>query len=177
MAAAALLSLGGALPGGGSRASLIEVLRSSHAHAGLRAAGLWLGAHPNPCGARPLLAVSKGDVALFYAAGKKEPAAPWIGIPPGRSPPEIARAMEAGEAGCLLLEDHYSRWRPEVRPLWDDPALAASLGIEAVRIDPSGRFQIYALASGAAQGARSVNSEVREERWPLRRSATSTLKR
>jgi 4-amino-4-deoxy-L-arabinose transferase-like glycosyltransferase len=155
LAAACAVSLAGVLPPARQRASLVETLRSRHAHAGLRAAGLWIHAQASPAAADAppvVIAPVKGQVAQFYANGGKAHGGVARRMPPDATLQQVAELVRSGQADYLVLESHYIGARPQLAPLWNDPATAAGLGLELLARDPSGLYQIYGRARRRADG-------------------------
>jgi len=139
----ALVSLLGWLPWVGQKVSLLKVLSTPHAHAGLRSAGLWLREHAGPMEDRPLMCVRKCDIVLFYAGGKREPGARYLTVNPSMSIEDVTQALERGEADYLVLESNYIVARPRLLPLWKDPGSAERYGLVLVHADERSGFQIY----------------------------------
>ena len=110
--------------------SILEVLQSRHAHAGLRSAGLWLKSNVPPSESLDLVVVAprKASVALLYATDF-DTNTPGIGfsIEPDQTLDGLACTMRREHADFLVLDDHYTMSLPDIVPLWSDPRLAEEL--------------------------------------------------
>lgn len=128
--------------------TLGEVLSASHAHLGIRAAGLWLSENVQNSESLAIVSARKGQVALFYANKKT--------FALGRSQ-DVSADMTLAEIGdllnseigyqrydYLLLDNHYIAGLPLLQPLWENPDLAHSAGLSLIHRDNADFFQIYA---------------------------------
>ncbi len=123
--------------------SLYRTLTARHGHLGLRAAGFWLRDQDQNLDNLTIIAPQKGEVALFYASGKKEPRGRAMAIPPNMTLEEVAALVSTAEVDYLLLDSHYINTRPQLIPLWNNPSLASEYGLFLVHTDSDELFQIY----------------------------------
>lgn len=131
-----------------------QAIHEPHGNAGLRGAGLWLQGMMKEGGPRKrnmptdadklrIYACNKGELVLFYAAGKADCLGTSLWISPKATPEDIARDLNEGKADFLVLDSHYIQTRPAFQALWDNPGLANGAGMTAVEIDTKGLYQIY----------------------------------
>lgn len=130
--------------------NLGEVLSASHAHLGIRAAGLWLSEHVQNPEDMTIVASRKGQVALFYANKKSFSLGRIQDVSADMTQEEISELLNT-EIGYkkydyLVLDNHYIGGLPQLHSLWDNPDLAHSLGLSLIHRDSADLFQIYAGA-------------------------------
>ena len=124
--------------------TLSEVFTSQHAHAGLRAAGLWFHdnlSHPSDL---TIFAPRKGHIALFYAAGQEFIAERAFDLDPNFSLDSIRSRMDSG-VDYLLLDNHHVGAHPNLLTLWNDPGQAQEYGFSLLYRDNEDLFQVYVV--------------------------------
>lgn len=127
--------------------TLFEKLTSSHAHLGLRAAGLWLedNAHDPPN--LNILAPKKSYVASFYASGKQFNMGNSQDINTDLPPDEVLKGigilLNSGNIDYMVLDNFYTHSKGPLTPLWHDPDIAQKYGYSLLHRDSGGLFQIY----------------------------------
>jgi 4-amino-4-deoxy-L-arabinose transferase-like glycosyltransferase len=122
--------------------ALDEILRPPIDANGSRAIGDWL--HDNlDLHDKTIVGIGKLHVISFYASGRQPLINDYLELPAEVALFDIAPMMTAQDVDYLVLEGSYMRARPQLAPLWDDPASARTVGLLAVHIDPDEIFQIY----------------------------------
>ena len=133
-----------AISAGFGSPTLPEVMRSRHAHLGLRAAGLWLQDNVHDPDDLSIIAPRKSEVALFYASGKMFSIGSSRNVVPlDMSIATIGTLVNTGEINYLLLDNHYVHALPQLEPLWNNPGMAHEFGLSLLHRDSSDLFQIY----------------------------------
>jgi len=123
--------------------SVRAVLETPHPHQGLREAGVWLAKNIHQTDDLVILSPRKGQIALFYASGKKPSFGKSIRINPDLSLQSVISRVNKKQVNYLLLDNHYVYWTPNMKPLWENPDLADYFGLELVFSDRDNYFQIY----------------------------------
>jgi len=124
--------------------SLPQVMNIKHLNLGARAAGIWMRDH-----------LSYND-GVFIAASKNTQNGCYLILYQmfnrqfpikGRcvsafTMADVRRFMQAG-GDYVILDDDSIGYAAELQPLWNNPALAAEIGLEFVHQDEAGSFQVY----------------------------------
>ena len=137
-----------AISAGFGSPTLPEVMRSRHAHLGLRAAGLWLQGNVRDPNDLSIISPKKSAIALFYASGQDFS----IGssrdfYPSDMSLEAIGDLVNADEIDYLLLDNFYAYALPHMKSLWNDPEMAQEYGLSLLHQDSNDLFQIYSRSS------------------------------
>jgi hypothetical protein len=132
--------------------ALTQVLAERHANAGVRAAGLWLHGHPLDKSDFIVAGVKKLETFVFYAKGQDPQAQNLVlTLTSGQSLEEVAGLLRAGRADLLLLDQHYVQSYPALARLWNDPDLAAGLGLRPLHLDRGQGFMLFLPVGVAAK--------------------------
>jgi hypothetical protein len=124
--------------------TLPEIIKSQHANIGLRRAGFWIAHNVNDLSNIRIMAAGKGDVALFYAYGRKrEPETQSKQIPLGAKLESISMIMKNEKIDYLLFDKNYINRYSALKTLWNNPKLANLYGLKTLYIDSEKYFQIY----------------------------------
>lgn len=127
--------------------ALSEVLAERHANAGVRAAGLWLAGQEAGRGRFVVAGVKKLETFIFHAKGQDPDARlPMVSLSASQTLEEVAAMLREGRADFLMLDTHYVHGYPALLRLWQDPGLAAGLGLKLWHADPGGRFMFFRAA-------------------------------
>lgn len=129
--------------------SLYSGLKERTGPWGLRAAGMWIKEHMKNGNEVTIVAPMMGNVALFYAEGKKEPSGKSADVPSGATVEEVVTVLKNGPHRILVLEDLHGKLKPywpDLASLWTNPTVAARNGLRKVFEDPEGLFMIVELA-------------------------------
>ena len=125
--------------------SLSRTLTNQSAHRGLREAGLWLGNNIDVNRPVKIMMPQKGEVALFYAYGKREPKGKAFAIDHEKSISEIVQDMIEVKIDYLILDNKYILNLPEFNMLWNNPENANKYGLSIVFWKINKNFQVYSI--------------------------------